>query len=207
MATVLIVPGLGGSGPDHWQTWWQTQEAAMRVVQDDWHRPDLARWAECIGATLNRVAAPIWLVAHSFGCLAAVRIAVERPDVVTGALLVAPASPARFGLGPVIPDQPLGVPSQVVASLDDPWMDFAEAEYWARCWGSRLTNLGHAGHINAESGFGPWPLGRSLLAQLQAHAEPADHRRASALPETGRQRNAAARVPRTQPTGAPHAFI
>jgi hypothetical protein len=36
--------------------------------------------------------------------------------------------------------------------------------------GSRLVNLGLAGHINVESGFGPWPEGEALLAELRADA-------------------------------------
>lgn len=34
-------------------------------------------------------------------------------------------------------------------------------------WGSRLVHIGRAGHINAESGFGPWPQGLELLRTLQ----------------------------------------
>ena len=42
---ILIVPGLGGSGPDHWQTRWaRLHPEFVTVLQDDWHRPDLAAW-------------------------------------------------------------------------------------------------------------------------------------------------------------------
>jgi predicted alpha/beta hydrolase family esterase len=36
-ADLLIVPGLGGSGPDHWQTRWEQKlSTARRVEQSDW---------------------------------------------------------------------------------------------------------------------------------------------------------------------------
>jgi hypothetical protein len=41
------------------------------------------------------------------------------------------------------------------------------AGFWADRWGSRLVHIGRAGHINAESGFGPWPQGLELLRTLQ----------------------------------------
>ena len=40
----LIIPGLGGSGPVHWQTRWQEKlSTARRVEQADWDRPDRLR--------------------------------------------------------------------------------------------------------------------------------------------------------------------
>jgi predicted alpha/beta hydrolase family esterase len=172
MATVLIVPGLRGSGPDHWQTWWQFRDAAARrVEQEHWETPDLARWSGKVREALERAKEPAWIVAHSFGCLASIRAAADRPDTVAGALLVAPADPERFGIAAELPHQPLGFPTILVASTSDPWMPFERVAQWTARWGSRLVNLGPAGHINAESGFGPWPLGPRLLKDLQAEAK------------------------------------
>jgi predicted alpha/beta hydrolase family esterase len=168
MAAVLIVPGLGDSGPDHWQTWWQAREnEAVRVGQEDWRTPDLERWSTRVREALDRAAEPVWLVAHSFGCLASVRAAAERPNRVAGALLVAPADPDRFGVATALPAEPLAFPSVIVGSTNDPWMAFTRAVYWSERWGSRLFGLGKAGHINAESGYGPWPQGQALLQELQ----------------------------------------
>jgi predicted alpha/beta hydrolase family esterase len=172
MATILIVPGLQGSGPDHWQTWWQFQdEDARRVEQEDWQTPDLARWSARVREALERASEPVWLVAHSFGCLASVRAVAGCPGRVAGALLVAPADPDRFGLAPALPRERLAFPSVLVASTNDPWMPFDRVSPWAERWGNRLVNLGRAGHINAESGFGPWPEGRALLKELQARTD------------------------------------
>lgn len=47
--TVLIVPGLHGSGAAHWQTWLEGQlPEARRVVGIDWESPVLARWAGAV---------------------------------------------------------------------------------------------------------------------------------------------------------------
>ena len=34
--------------------------------------------------------------------------------------------------------------------------------------GSQLVNIGAAGHINVDSGHGPWPRGLALFKALQA---------------------------------------
>ncbi len=54
---------------------------------------------------------------------------------------------------------PLPFPSIVVASTDDPCVSLDRAELFARSWGSRLVNLGKAGHINSASRLGSWPEG------------------------------------------------
>jgi predicted alpha/beta hydrolase family esterase len=43
----LIVPGLGGSGPTHWQSLWErSYPGTMRVDQGDWERPDRDGWID-----------------------------------------------------------------------------------------------------------------------------------------------------------------
>src|SRR4029078_13034159 len=42
--TVLVLPGLGCSGPDHWQSAWEREHGYVRVQQEDWHRPDRDAW-------------------------------------------------------------------------------------------------------------------------------------------------------------------
>ncbi len=182
--TTLVVPGFQGSGPDHWQSWFETQvPEAQRVRDIDWEVPVLAHWATALVREIDAASGPVWIVAHSFGCLAAVVAAADRPERIGGALLVAPADPARFSpigvrnqgvapdvesLAPWIPASPLPFSSAVVASRNDPWLPFSEAIEWAERWGSRLIDVGPQGHINAESGHGPWPAGLSLYRELVA---------------------------------------
>ncbi|HYN78209.1 MAG TPA: alpha/beta hydrolase [Lamprocystis sp. (in: g-proteobacteria)] len=183
--TTLFVPGYRGSGAGHWQTWMETQvPGARRVSGIDWDTPVAAVWAAAIRREIAHAPAPVWLVAHSFGCLAAVLAGSAQPERVAGALLVAPADPERFsptgqcgaaeaagpspgGLTPFIPKSPLGFPSLVIGSRNDPWMALPRVCRWARRWGGEFVDLGKAGHVNPDSGFGPWPEGLDLLHALQ----------------------------------------
>jgi predicted alpha/beta hydrolase family esterase len=184
-STTLVVPGLHGSGPGHWQTWIESQIAdAVRVEQTDWDKPMLSRWAGAVVQAIDRAKGGVFLVAHSFGSLAAVVAAYRRVDRIAGALLVAPADPARFSATGLrdsfaekaveLPRRPLGIPSIVVASGNDPWTKLTTAAFWADRWGGRLIALEGVGHINVDSGHGPWPLGLELYRSLRAaqHQDP-----------------------------------
>ena len=46
---VLLLPGIGGSGPDHWQSHWERTDPDMtRFAPSDWDRPELADWCEAL---------------------------------------------------------------------------------------------------------------------------------------------------------------
>lgn len=191
-STTLIIPGLYGSGPGHWQSWMESRiEGARRVQQADWSVASLDAWSARVGAAIDDAVGAVWLVAHSFGCLAAVAALAQRSDpedCVAGMLLVAPANPERFGprglltnggsplkqttepkdtITAQLPHQRLGVAAVVVASSNDPWMRLTAASVWADRWGAQFECIGRAGHINVESGHGPWPQGLALLERLQ----------------------------------------
>lgn len=169
MAKTLIVPGLRNSGPTHWQSWFETQLAdTRRVDQADWERPRIAEWSARVREEIDAAGEAVWIVAHSFGCLASVSAAFERQDRILGALLVAPADPQRFGEATECLEEKLQFPSLVVASTNDPWVRASAAEYWAGQWGSAHLSIGEAGHINVDSGHGPWPEGLRLFEQLRA---------------------------------------
>lgn len=174
-ARLLIVPGLNDSPPGHWQSWLQAQyRHALRVVQHDWATPDLDRWAARIDSTLERAGPGPWIaVAHSFGCLALARhlLLRQHDSRVNAALLVAPAEPDKFGVAALLPDSGLGIPSALVYSETDPWMSAASARRWAQRWGSHSVSLGDAGHVNAESGFGPLPLARRWVIAMGQRQE------------------------------------
>lgn len=166
---VLVVPGLHGSGPGHWQTRWEDLHPEFeRVEQWDWDRPDLHGWSAQVGHALRRSARPAIVVAHSFGCLAAVHRAAAGAPNLAGALLVAPASPHKFGIDPDLAVAPLGIPSIVIGSENDPWLTLEGARSWGRQWGSHFVDAGPLGHINADSGLADWPFGLALLERLAA---------------------------------------
>lgn len=195
MTTTLIVPGLNASGPAHWQTWLEdVLPDAVRVVQRDWKRPDLPEWTSRIRRAIVREAAPVVIAAHSFGALAAVQAADDLSPHVAGLLLVAPVDPDKFAAADVLPSRRLDVPATIVASTNDRWLSFARAAELASLWGADLVSLGAAGHINAESGYGPWPGSLELLARFGG----GESLTKSSYPER-QQAMIRARVPRSAP--------
>ncbi len=162
---VLIVPGLGDSGPTHWQSHWQAaQPRWRRVVQRDWDRlvRDVKR--RCRSGRARP-----WPARWS-------RIGRWRmhTEAVAGALLVAPSdvdSPKHTpdevrGFAPT-PLKRLPFRCVVVASSNDPYHDMTRARFLAWRWRrSRLVEIGRVGHINSASDLGLWPVGQRLLAPL-----------------------------------------
>jgi predicted alpha/beta hydrolase family esterase len=171
MTRVLIFPGIGNSGPEHWQTRWQASSPDFeRVEVPDWDRPQLADWLAALERAVAAGPLPV-IAAHSLACLAVTHWAA-RGGQARGALLVAIPDPAAAAFpavaasfGPVSLE-PLSFPSRVVASRNDPYCSFEFAAECARRWGSELIDAGNAGHINAESKLGDWPQGRALLNAL-----------------------------------------
>jgi predicted alpha/beta hydrolase family esterase len=182
-ATILLVPGVGDSGPGHWQTLMEhSHRGARRVNQEDWSYPVRCDWVECLERVLASIDCPVVLVGHSAGAVTIVHWAAAHAhaDRIRGALLVAPAdletelpdgTPVDFledaGWVPC-PRRPLPFASIVVASTDDPYATMERSEELALAWGSRLERLEGAGHINADAGFGPWPFGDRLVRELLA---------------------------------------
>jgi predicted alpha/beta hydrolase family esterase len=166
----LIVPGLHGSGCAHWQSWWQAVVPnAQRVEQEDWSTPDLGAWSDRLLQAVARQPRPVWLVAHSFGCLTAVNAIAQRSRNIAGAFLVAAADPDRFGLGDSLPLSKLPVPTALVVSSNDPWLPGNKALWLAERWGSEIFPIGPAGHVNTAAGFGPWIEGLVLFRDFVRH--------------------------------------
>jgi predicted alpha/beta hydrolase family esterase len=170
MVPIIIVPGWRDSGPGHWQSLWAAQlPGALRVQQDDWITPSRSAWVESISRTILAQLDPVVVVAHSLGCIATTHLPAQAAERIQGALLVAPADPERRAVladfAPA-PYQPLPYRSIIVASSNDPYCPVRTAGAYARAWGSEFVRLQKAGHINVESGFGPWPLGLALLQSL-----------------------------------------
>ncbi|MBV9517863.1 MAG: serine hydrolase family protein [Hyphomicrobiales bacterium] len=175
-ADILFVPGLGNSGPDHWQTRWEKKlSTGRRVEQTDWEHPRLKEWVARLVEEIARSEVPkrpAVLIAHSLGNLVVVHAApLIAPRKIAGAYLITPPSDAAVAALPEIdpdfvpvPMIPLPFPSVLVASRTDPYGSFADAQAKAQAWGSTIVDAGDAGHINTESGHGPWPDGLMRLA-------------------------------------------
>ena len=169
--TILILPGLGGAGADHWQTAWGRAFPTMqRVEQADWEKPVFADWSARLTEAVTRATRPIVLVAHSLGTSLTMRWSFEQTEhaqKVAGAFLVAPTDRDRFdaspsspvrGWGPMIL-KPLPFPSMVLASRNDDRVSFDRAEVFAKAWRSTLVDVGNLGHIGSAAKLGLWPFG------------------------------------------------
>jgi predicted alpha/beta hydrolase family esterase len=136
-----------------------------------WNEPELEAWVSTLERAVESAGQPAVIVAHSLGCLTLAHWAA-RGGIARGALLVAvpdpegPEFPSEARGFVELPLQPIAFPTRVVASHDDPYGSFEFAQRCAKAWQSALSDVGCAGHINAESGLGDWPAGRELLAGL-----------------------------------------
>jgi predicted alpha/beta hydrolase family esterase len=170
---ILIVPGHANAGEDHWQSRWERQlSTAQRVVQENWDAPDKDAWVARIVRDVAQAQKPVVLVGHSLGVVA---IAYAAPslakDKVLGAFLVSLPDVERPDVVPVldrafapIPREPLPFPSVLVASRTDPHCSYEKAEDISYAWGSAIVDAGDAGHLDSESGHGPWPEGLMRFA-------------------------------------------
>lgn len=172
--TVLILPGWQNSGPTHWQSRWEALYGHQRVQQHDWMHPLRGDWLIQLEEAVLASERPVVLAAHSLGCIQVAAWAGHSrlTDRVQGALLVAPGDVEQPDIRPQLPTwQPvpmarLPFASVLVASHNDPFCRFERASALASAWGSTLVDLGHRGHINADSGLGDWPEGHAWLNAL-----------------------------------------
>lgn len=176
-ADLLFVPGLGNSGPDHWQRRWLERLSTGRLVdQDEWDSPRLADWAGRIAEAVAGSARPVVLIGHSLGVPAIAHAAAAFEEgKVRGAFLVAPPAESIVKtlaeIDPAFapfPRGPLTFPSLLVASRNDAFSAYRDSEDLALDWGASIVDAGEAGHINAESGHGPWPEGLMRFATFMA---------------------------------------
>lgn len=172
--SVLVLPGYGDSGPEHWQSLWEAADPRFRrVAQRDWLEPKLDDWLAALDREVSACPTPPVLVAHSLGCVLVAHWVKRTGRTVAGALLVAPADADSLAdvlevVGSFRPVPLIRLPfrSIVVASDDDAYAPRERAEAFARAWGSRFVGLSGVGHINSDSGLGEWPEGRALLDDL-----------------------------------------
>ncbi|MBW3098842.1 RBBP9/YdeN family alpha/beta hydrolase [Pseudohoeflea coraliihabitans] len=173
-ADILIVPGYKNSGPGHWQSRWQDKiSTARRVEQAEWSKPVCEDWTAKLVETVDAARRPVVIVAHSLGVATFVQAAQRFARPVAGAFLVAPPEVDNPDIRPrhlmtfgPYPEDPLPCPSIVIASRNDPFGSFEHAGEIANAWGSLFIDAGQSGHIDVESGHGPWPEGTMVFARF-----------------------------------------
>ena len=180
--TILIVPGLRGDVPQHWQTLLAARLPRVRSVapmgRDDL---DCAVRVAAIEQEAQAIDGPLVIVAHSAGCIAVAHWALQTKRPVLGALLATPPdleSPAPDGNPTLealhaggwlpVPRSTLPFRSIVGASRNDPLGQFEHIAALAFDWGAELADLGLVGHLNPASGHGDWPQADTFIAGLCA---------------------------------------
>lgn len=94
MTSIIILPGIGGSGEAHWQTLWEEQDPRMqRFRPTNWDEPDLTDWISALERSVAAAPAPPVLVAHSLACLLVAHWQQASALPVAGAFLVAVPDP------------------------------------------------------------------------------------------------------------------
>lgn len=176
MREKITLPGVGGSGPEHWQSLWEMSGPEIRRFSPtSWDEPDLVDWMAALDRAIDAGQEPPILVAHSLACLLVAHWAAKRPMPIAGAFLVAPPDPD----GPAFPAKqaasfmnppltPLPFPALMIASSDDPFGSADHARRLAASWRCSIIEAGPLGHINSASGLGAWPTGLALLTAFES---------------------------------------
>ena len=170
--TVLIVHGLGGSGPEHWQTWlWQRLlERGVDVSYLDLPDPDepkLEDWLAVLEEELARLGPQGLSVAcHSLGAVTWLHLAARTDRrLAERVLLVAPPS-AGAGVQEIAGFVPAPLDAAAIAraagsarvvcsDTGDPYRP--EGPELFQPLGVPIDVITGGGHLNTDAGYGPWP--------------------------------------------------
>src|SRR5262249_57236996 len=95
LASVLILPGLFNSGPEHWQTLWHASHPEYhRLEQQDWETPRCADWVQALADSIRKIGGPVVLAGHSTACATVAHYAAQHGNGdrrVAAAFLVGPS--------------------------------------------------------------------------------------------------------------------
>lgn len=159
----LILHGLQGSGPGHWQSWLaaRLRAAGERVSFPDLpdaDMPSLPAWREALEVELDALPAPV-VVCHSLACLLWLHHVADGGNQAR-VLLVAPPS-GSSGVPEVDPFLPAPLPrldgARLVCSDNDPYCPEGAAALYGEPLGIAVDLLPGDGHLNPEAGYGSWP--------------------------------------------------
>ncbi len=175
---VLILHGWGGSDAPHWQA-----ELAATIAKaygtvsfpllNNCHFPTKNRWVKQIKAILKDFK-PDTVVCHSLAntlwfWLCQEQDFMQKIPEIKRLFMVSPPSlsteidtiktffPCR------LPENLYAKEVQMIVSDNDPYIQVEEAKSMAQQYDIPVTVIQDAGHINADSGYGKWPLIETLV--------------------------------------------
>jgi len=169
----LIIHGLGGSGPDHWQTWLANEltERNNHVCYPTFSQfdfPDLEVWLKELHTAIKTIPTDhrLTVITHSLGCILWLHYAaIQTKRIAQQVILVAPPSPtivlseAKSFFPVPMKEQQLSriaVDTLFVHSSNDPYCSRKDAKHYLNLSFPSIV-LPNSGHINTNSGHGKWP--------------------------------------------------
>lgn len=173
MLKVLILHGWHGSDAPHWQAWLSQELVLDNCIVafpqlPDKMSPDKEVWVEEALAVAEAFR-PDVVIAHSLGNILWFHLCSRLSHTAKKLLLCAP--PRDLGeihevetfFPAPLPDNLHASEVLMVASDSDPYLSVEEARSLAAHLEVPLKLITDAGHINAASGFGPWPWAKEWV--------------------------------------------
>jgi uncharacterized protein len=169
----LIIHGLGGSGPDHWQTWLahQLKQRNHHVCYPTFSNFDLPNkrvWLEELSDSMKNIpdSNNLTVITHSLGCILWLHyVRSQTKRIAQKVILVAPPSPSiilseasSFYPVPLQENDLKRTAERIlfVHSSNDPYCSVDDSKNYLHLELPSLT-IPNAGHINPKSGYGTWP--------------------------------------------------
>ncbi|EDZ63790.1 protein containing DUF1234 [Sulfurimonas gotlandica GD1] len=171
---VLLLHGWGGSDYPHWQSW-----LAGELVKDygcvsflklsNFEFPNKNIWKEELLKELSDFKPDI-VICHSLANTLWFHICnEEKISDIAKLFLVAPPS-LNLQINELENFFPVSIPKNLhakevllICSTNDPYMTIEEARLLQKELDVEMKILEDAGHINTDSGFGPWPWMLNIL--------------------------------------------
>ncbi len=170
---VLILHGWGGSDAPHWQA-----ELAAEIAKnygtvsfpllDNCHFPSKNRWLKQVKTLLEEFK-PDTVVCHSLANTLWFWLCQEEIPGIQRLFMVSPPSlttnvdTIKTFFPCTLPKELYAKEIQMIVSDNDPYINVTEAQTIAKHYDIPLTVINHAGHINADSGYGKWELIEKLV--------------------------------------------
>lgn len=174
----LILHGWGGSDTPHWQA-----ELAAELARnygtvsfpllDNCHFPSKNRWIKQVKQILKDFQ-PDTIVCHSLAntlwfwlCEEEEMIEVKRLFMVSPPSLTTQENTIKTFFPCKMPLHLYADKVHMIVSDNDPWVELQEAQEISEHYTTSFTVLHHAGHINADSGYGKWEWIEKLIMEKQ----------------------------------------
>ena len=165
---VLILHGWGGSDSPHWQSWLAGELAkdygkVSFLKFSDFDEPKLDVWMRELKQELEDFK-PDVVVCHSLANTLWFHLCNQQSvQVVEKLYLVAPPS-LTCEVEEIKSFFPLKAPKNLysketllVTSTDDPYLSQTQARELQKNLDVKMIVIQNAGHVNTDSGYGPWP--------------------------------------------------